>query len=117
MRRKTWTLLFVPGLILLSPSLAQAHTAGMTTSGWHDGFAHPLRGWDHFVVMIAVGLWAAQQRGRSVWRIPLTFVGVMMVGGIVGVTGVVIPGVETAILLSVVLRTVLVTRRIHVRPM
>jgi urease accessory protein len=75
----------------------------------------PLHGWDHLVVMIAVGLWAAQQRGRAVWLIPLTFVGVMTLGGIVGVTGVIVPGVELAILLSVAVFSVLVARRIHFR--
>jgi len=94
---------------------AQAHTAGAAVNGWHDGFNHPLHGWDHLVVMMAVGLWAAQQRGRAVWLIPLTFVGVMTLGGIVGVTGVVVPGVELAILLSVAVFSVLVARRIHFR--
>jgi len=32
-------------------------------NGWHDGFNHPLHGWDHLLAMLAVGLWAAQQRG------------------------------------------------------
>ncbi len=63
--------------------------------------------------MIAVGLWAAQQRGRAVWLMPLTFVGVMTLGGIAGVTGIVLPGVELAILVSVAVFGVLVVRRIH----
>src|SRR5580692_9657483 len=93
-------LLLLAGLMLV-PMAAHAHAAGAAVNGWHDGFNHPLHGWDHLVVMIAVGLWAAQQRGRSVWLIPLTFVGVMTLGGIVGVTGIMVPGVELAILLSV----------------
>src|ERR1700722_9073636 len=107
-------LLLLTGLMLV-PMAAQAHTAGAAVNGWHDGFNHPLHGWDHLVVMMAVGLWAAQQRGRAVWLIPLTFVGVMTLGGIVGVTGVVVPGVELAILLSVAVFSVLVARRIHFR--
>jgi hydrogenase/urease accessory protein HupE len=107
-------LLLLAGLMLF-PLQAHAHTAGAAVNGWHDGFNHPLHGWDHLVVMIAVGLWAAQQRGRAVWLIPLTFVGVMTLGGIVGVTGVIVPGVELAILLSVAVFSVLVARRIHFR--
>src|SRR5580698_9571523 len=107
-------LLLLAGLMLV-PMAAHAHAAGAAVNGWHDGFNHPLHGWDHLVVMIAVGLWAAQQRGRAVWLIPLTFVGVMTFGGIVGVTGVVVPGVELAILLSVAVFSVLVARRIHFR--
>src|ERR1700678_2369919 len=91
----------VLGVLLGFPALAHAHSAGMAVNGWHDGFNHPLHGWDHLLVMIAVGWWAAQQRGRAVWLIPLTFVAVMTAGGIVGATGVGLPGVESAILLSV----------------
>src|SRR5580700_5209545 len=83
------------------PTLARAHSSGLNVNGWQDGFNHPLHGWDHLLVMIGVGWWAAQQRGRAVWLIPLTFVGVMTVGGIVGATGLAVPGVELAILLSV----------------
>jgi hydrogenase/urease accessory protein HupE len=83
--------------------------------GWHDGFNHPLHGWDHLLVMIAVGWWAAQQRGRAVWLIPLTFVAVMTAGGIVGATGVALPGVELAILLSVAVFAALVARKARLR--
>jgi hydrogenase/urease accessory protein HupE len=99
------------GLAVLFPTLAHAHTAGMAVNGWNDGFNHPLHGWDHLLVMIAVGWWAAQQRGRAVWVIPLTFVGVMTAGGIVGATGVGLPGVELAILVSVAVFTALVARK------
>jgi hydrogenase/urease accessory protein HupE/outer membrane cobalamin receptor len=107
-------LLLLAGLMLV-PLQAHAHAAGAAVNGWHDGFNHPLHGWDHLIVMIAVGLWAAQQRGRAVWLIPLTFVGVMTLGGIVGVTGIIVPGVELAILVSVAVFSVLVARRIHFR--
>jgi hydrogenase/urease accessory protein HupE len=84
-------------------------------NGWHDGFNHPLHGWDHLLVMVAVGWWAAQQRGRAVWLIPLTFVAVMTAGGIVGATGVALPGVELAILLSVAVFAALVARKARLR--
>jgi hydrogenase/urease accessory protein HupE len=99
------------GLVILCPTFAHAHTAGMTVNGWQDGFNHPLHGWDHLLVMIAVGWWAAQQRGRAVWLIPLTFVAVMTAGGIVGAAGIGLPGVELAILLSVAVFAALVARR------
>lgn len=99
------------GLLLLSPALALAHPAGAALNGWHDGFAHPLHGWDHLLAMIAVGVWAAQQRGRLVWIIPLTFVSIMTLGGIAGVAGVKLPGVDLVIVLSVVVLGALVVRR------
>ncbi|MCX7093347.1 MAG: TonB-dependent receptor [Methylobacter sp.] len=91
------------GLFLsLSPSLVQAHTGSHLISGWYNGFNHPLHGWDHLLTMLAVGVWAAQLGGRAVWQLPLAFVGVMSIGGLVGVIGVTVPGVEMMILLSVV---------------
>ncbi len=110
MRTALWRVLILAGL-LLAPSPVYAHPVGGAMNGWQDGFNHPLHGWDHLVVMIAVGLWAAQQRGRAVWLIPLTFVGVMSLGGIAGATGVSLPGVEPAILLSVAVFGALVVRR------
>jgi hydrogenase/urease accessory protein HupE len=100
---------------LLFPTLAHAHSAGMSVHGWNDGFNHPLHGWDHLIVMIGVGWWAAQQRGRAVWLIPLTFVGVMTVGGVAGSAGLALPGVEMAILLSVAVFTALVVKKAQMR--
>jgi urease accessory protein len=53
--------------------------------------------------MIAVGIWAAQLGGRAVWAVPAAFVGSMVVGGILAVTGVPLPLVEPGILGSVLL--------------
>jgi urease accessory protein len=93
--------LVVPSLLLLVPSLASAHTLPGTSHGFQDGFMHPLTGWDHLLAMFAVGLWAAQQRGRAMWQIPLAFVSVMVLGGILGVAGASMPGWELAIAISV----------------
>jgi hydrogenase/urease accessory protein HupE len=106
-------LLLAAGIFAVAPLVAQAHTGQASFDGWHNGFSHPFQGWDHLVAMLAVGLWAAQQRGPALWRIPLTFVAMMGVGGLVGVTGAHVPGVEAAILLSVAVFGVLVARRIR----
>ena len=101
--------------LCISPSLVHAHPAGATMSGWYNGFYHPLHGWDHLLTMLTVGIWAAQLRGRAVWQLPLAFVGMMSLGGLVGITGVSIPGVELMILLSVAVFSVMVAGRIHFR--
>jgi urease accessory protein len=89
-------------LIFLVPSLAQAHP-GMPghTHGFSNGLLHPLTGLDHICAMVAVGLWAAQRGGRALWLVPLTFVSIMVVGGILGMGGVGIPYVEQGIAASV----------------
>jgi urease accessory protein len=81
---------------------ALAHTGIGATNSFSAGFMHPLLGLDHLTVMIAVGLWAAQKGGRALWAWPLAFVGVMLVGGILGMAHVAVPFVEPGILASVV---------------
>jgi urease accessory protein len=89
-------------LIFLLPSLAQAHPgAPGHTHGFSNGLLHPLTGLDHICAMVAVGLWAAQRGGRALWLVPLTFVSIMVVGGILGMGGVGIPYVEQGIAASV----------------
>jgi urease accessory protein len=66
--------------------------------------------------MFAVGLWAAQHRGRAVWLIPASFVGVMLLGGILGVAGVYLPGAELAIAISVLALGALVATKTRFTP-
>ena len=72
----------------------------MDLIGWSSGFTHPLHGSDHLLAMLAVGIWAAQLRGSAIWLLPLTFVGVMSLGGLVGATGILLPGAEAIIFCS-----------------
>ena len=98
---------------LIVPSLAHAHVGVGETSGFLHGVGHPLNGLDHICAMIAVGLWAAQMAGRSIWAVPLTFVGVMALGGFSGVIGVNLPFVEMGIVISVLALGVLVAASVR----
>lgn len=89
-------------LLGLLPSLALAHTGAGEAHGFAHGFAHPLTGIDHVLAMVAVGILAAQSGGRALWAVPLAFLSLMVVGGAVGMGGLDLPFVETAIALSVV---------------
>ncbi len=93
--------LTVGAALLLLPLAASAHIVPGSPHSFHDGFCHPLTGFDHLLAMVAVGLWASQYRGRAVWLIPLTFVSVMVLGGVLGVTGAYLPAAELAITASV----------------
>jgi urease accessory protein len=66
------------------------------------GVSHPLFGADHILAMVAVGLWAALIGGRALWLVPSAFVGTMLVGFALALSGVSLPFVEPAILASVV---------------
>ena len=85
--------------ILLFAVPALAHT-GSSTGGFLGGFAHPLFGPDHVVAMVAVGLWGAFLGAPAIWLLPILFPLVMAFGGVIGILGVPLPGVETAIAVS-----------------
>lgn len=81
----------LPGLslgLLLLPSTANAHVMDGPLGGFGSGFGHPLAGPDHFLAMLAVGLWGAQIGGRTVWTLPATFPMIMCVGGVLGMLGI-----------------------------
>jgi urease accessory protein len=81
---------------------AFAHVGVGSTASFAAGVAHPFSGLDHISVMIAVGLWAALKGNRALWVWPATFVGVMLIGGLLGMAHVPVPLVEPGILASVV---------------
>jgi urease accessory protein len=80
---------------------AFAHS-GSVTGGFAGGFVHPLFGPDHIVAMIAVGLWGAFLGAPAIWLLPITFPLVMAFGGVLGIIGVPIPGVEIGIAVSAI---------------
>jgi urease accessory protein len=91
---------------------ASAHTGVHSTlTGFAGGLVHPFLGLDHLFAMIAIGLWAGQQGGRTLWAIPAAFVGAMLAGGMLAWSGWALPQNETAIALSVLVLGVLVATR------
>src|SRR5262245_46679333 len=89
--------------VILAPRLAFAHVGVSPAHDLLHGLEHPLTGLDHVLAMFAVGLWAAQRGGRALWLVPLTFVGVMTIGGALGVSHVSVPFAEQGIVLSVII--------------
>lgn len=88
--------------LCLVPTAALAHTGVGSTSGFMHGFLHPLSGLDHQLAMIMVGIFAYQLGGRALWLVPVTFVGVIALGGFLGVMGVPLLFVEIGIAMSVI---------------
>ena len=107
-----WVLQLIAAGLLL-PSYAHAHVGVGETSGFMYGLAHPAGGLDHVCAMLAVGLWAAHAGGRSVWVVPLTFIGVMALGGALLLLGLGLPFVEPGIALSVLLLGVLIAASVR----
>lgn len=93
---------------LLLPSVAWAHSGAGEGGGWMYGLSHPLSGLDHACAMIAVGLWAAQMGEHAMWRVPLAFVSVMILGGLAGMAGIHVSFIEAGIAMSLLVLGVLI---------
>jgi len=85
--------------VTVTPALAHE---GSGTGGFLGGFAHPLLGLDHIVAMVAVGLWGAFLGPPAIWILPIVFPLVMAGGGVLGILGLGLPGVEIGIAVSAI---------------
>ncbi len=94
------TIVLIIFAISISSGTALAHTGGGLAGGFTSGFVHPLLGPDHVAAMVAVGLWGAFLGTPAVWLLPIVFPLVMALGGILGIVGVPLPGVEIGIAAS-----------------
>lgn len=95
--KKSALILFV-GLFL--PNIVWAHELAQG-GGFISGLSHPVLGFDHLLAMISVGILSAQIGGRAIWTVPSTFVGVMLIGGVLGMLGIPLFSVELGIAFSV----------------
>lgn len=93
-------LIIALAILVLSPSLAFAHIGVGHAAGFFHGFEHPIGGLDHILAMVAVGVFAYVLGGRALWLVPLSFVGMMIVGFILGAAQIDMPFVELGIALS-----------------
>jgi len=91
--------LFAILLCLAAVSPVLAHT-GSVSGGFAGGLSHPLFGLDHAMAMVAVGLWGAFLGAPAIYVLPVVFPLVMALGGVLGILGVPLPGVEIGIAVS-----------------
>lgn len=92
---------FLTAIILLATSSTALAHPGHNVSGLAAGLMHPFSGLDHLLVMIAVGLWAAQGGGRKIWLLPATFMTMLPVGAGIAMQWQALPLVEAGIATSV----------------
>lgn len=92
----------IAAAVVAAPSIAMAHTSADPSASLAHGFVHPVGGIDHLLAMIAVGTLAFILGGRARWLVPVTFVVMMALGGLLGMQGVTIPFVEVGIAVSVI---------------
>lgn len=92
--------LFIMAMMLLWPLVAGAHVESGQAGGFVSGLAHPVSGLDHVLAMVAVGLWGAQLGVPALWLLPVAFPMMMAFGGMLGLMGIPVPGIEVGIALS-----------------
>lgn len=94
--------LFMGMVIVFFPATALAHVGSGAAGGFFIGIAHPVSGLDHVLAMIAVGLWGAQLGNPALWMLPVVFPMMMAGGGMLGLMGIPLPGVEIGIAISAI---------------
>jgi urease accessory protein len=104
----TGALLFL--LLSMWPGSAMAHISGTERGGFAAGLLHPITGADHVLAMLAVGVWGAQLGAPAIWLLPVTFPVVMAFGGMLGLVGLKLPGIEIGIALSAIVLGFMVLR-------
>jgi urease accessory protein len=101
--------MLLAALMTVASTSALAHPQAGAAAHFSLGFVHPFSGPDHILAMVAVGLWASQLGGSALWKVPLSFVAMMAVGGALGMAGVAVPLVELGTAGSVLVFGLLVT--------
>jgi urease accessory protein len=112
MRSIGLTAAVIVGTVLLaSPALAHHAMGGETPTnaiqGFLSGLAHPLIGPDHFAAIVAIGLLAALKRQGA--AIPVAFVLSAMVGTVLHLAKLSIPGVELWVSASILMLGALIS--------
>ncbi len=87
-------------LTVLFSDTAHAHEQTGSIMGLITGLKHPVSGMDHVLAMISVGLWGAQLGVPAIWVLPIAFPMVMAFGGMIGLMGIPLPGIEAGIAVS-----------------
>lgn len=90
-------------LVLGQAQTAWAHPQQGEAAGFLTGLHHPIASLDHVLAMVAVGLWGVQLGAPAVWLVPVAFPMVMAVGGMIGLMGVPLPGIEYGIAASAIM--------------
>jgi urease accessory protein len=96
--------------LALLPAAMFAHE-GHDHGGLAAGLAHPWTGADHLLAMVTVGLLAARIGGHGRWLVPLGFVLPMALGGLLGLAGMSLPGVEWGVAASLLVFGALVASK------
>jgi urease accessory protein len=105
--------LLATAALLSWPLLAWAHIQSGEAGGFTSGLSHPVSGLDHVLAMVAVGLWGAQLGAPAIWLLPVAFPLMMAIGGMLGLMGIPLPGVEIGIAVSGIVLGAMILREVR----
>ncbi|MFQ5479711.1 MAG: HupE/UreJ family protein [Thermodesulfobacteriota bacterium] len=105
---KFCSLLVLLSIIFLLPASAFAHPGFAHGPGFFNAFIHPFSGLDHILAMVAVGILAFKSGGRALWVLPAAFLSLMLLGCILGLTGLTVPFIEGGVITSVLILGLLI---------
>ncbi|BFM50472.1 HupE/UreJ family protein [Marinomonas sp. THO17] len=100
-------------VLVLSTNLTLAHSGHGEGMLGLAGFVHPFTGLDHLLAMFAVGVWATNLGGRALWAVPLSFIAMMLGGGVLAFMDVNVPFIEQGIVMSVMVFGILLLAAKH----
>ncbi len=100
-------------LLMLAPATVLAHQETGQITGFASGFLHPISGLDHVLAMVAVGLWGAVLGSPAIWVLPVAFPLTMAFGGLMGLLGIPLPGIEIGIAISAVVLGIMVLAQLR----
>lgn len=99
---------------LAASSSAYAHPGHGLESSFAAGFMHPFSGWDHLLVMFALGIWAARRPVAQGWQLPVLFVTVMALSASLAMAWVPVSLAETLVAASVMMMGLLLLSNLTV---
>lgn len=89
------------GLICLAlatlPQAALAHAPLTPDTPMGGAFFHAALTWDHAAMAALMGMWAAFIGRPSIWAMPIVAMAGLLIGGVLPMTGVTLPGGDVAI--------------------
>ena len=106
-------LILIMSITMFAPRVALAHVGLGDAHDALHGFLHPILGLDHVLAMITVGLLAANLGGRAFWAVPVSFVAMMLAGGIAAMGGIILPFSELGVAMSVIMLGGLLSSRVR----
>ncbi|MGC4062158.1 MAG: HupE/UreJ family protein [Aquabacterium sp.] len=102
----------------LGTDVPHSHDGQSVLASFMSGAVHPLTGLDHLAAMVSVGVWSAlglthssQTRYKALLTTPAAFAGTLLIGALLGMAGLTLPGVEPMVAASLLILGLLVATR------